>query len=238
MSKRKSRRPWMSSVGVVIDESCAIERARRRERRHRRHVRARDERARRAEQLGIPAALRHERREQLDEPRLREALRRERRREVRPRDHRDDRLERDARDGRVPDGAAAERDAERADLRVGDLGARREPGEQLLRVLHVARPVEPEEAARDAVPARVARERRVAGRREEGRRDRLHVLVLAAETVEEHHRRPAAGRRRPVRLGERAGELRAVGRRDRQLLRRRRERGSAPGERGGDDGEK
>ncbi len=103
---------------------------------------------------------------------------------------------------RVPDGAAAERDAERADVRVAELSG--EPREELLRVLHVAQPVETEEPLRGPVAARVALERLVAGRSEELLRDRLHVLMLAAEAVEEDHAGPrrernVAGRRRRAR---------------------------------------
>ena len=110
-------------------------------------------------------------------------------------------------------------------------GARREPREELARVLDVARAVEPEEALRHAVAPRVALERLVARRREELRRERLHVLVLAAEAVEEHHAGIAADGRGLVGDDDRARELRAVRGRDRQLLRRRRERRSAPDER-------
>ncbi len=84
-------------------------------------------------------------------------------------------------------------------------------------------PSSPKRPSETTVASRVAFERRVAGGREEPRRDRLHVLMPSAEAVEEHRGGPAAGRRRAVRLDERAGELRAVGRRDRQLLRGRRE---------------
>ena len=52
--------------------------------------------------------------------------------------------------------AAAEREAEGADLRVGDVAPRREPVEEVLRVLHVPRPVEPELAAGGSGAARVA----------------------------------------------------------------------------------
>ncbi len=198
-----------------------------------RDVRARRQRAepRRAASGSQPRG-RHLLRKQDDETGLRQSLRRERCRQARPGDHRDDRLERDAGDGRVPDGAAAERDAERADLRVGDLGTRGQPVEEELRVGDVRRPVEPEQPARGAVPARVAHERRVAGRCEERRRQRLHVLVLAAEPVEEHHRRPAARGCGPVRLDERARERRPVRRGDRQLLRRGAQRRARAGQRG------
>ena len=111
-------------------------------------------------------------------------------------------------------------------------GACREPREELARVLHVARAVEAEETFRRAVPARVALERLVAGRREELRRERLHVLVAAAEPVEEHHGGPAAGGCVPVGRHDRAGELGAVRNRDRQLLGRRGRRGGTPEERG------
>src|SRR5581483_10449269 len=106
------------------------------------------------------------------------------------------RLERHPGGEGVPHGAAAERDAERADVRVPE--TRREPVEELLRVLHVAGAVEAEEAAGGSVAAGVAFERLEAGRREVLRRDRLHVLVAAAEAVEEDHAGPAARRRRAV----------------------------------------
>ena len=102
-------------------------------------------------------------------------------------------------------------------------GRAREPGEELARVLHVARAVEAEEPFGDAVAAGIALERGVAGRREVLRRDRLHVLVLAAEAVEEHDGGPAAGRRSAVGLDERAGEIGAVRGDEGQLLRGRRE---------------
>ena len=62
------------------------------------------------------------------------------------------------------------------------------------RVLHVARPVEPEQPLRRAVAARVALERRVAGGARNWVASGSMSWWLAAEPVEEHHRRPAAGR--------------------------------------------
>ena len=122
MSKRKSCRPWISSVGVVIDRSFASgERVDASAVTGAMFVLVRSE-ACAASSSGSQRLCGTSAARYLDEPRLREALRRERGHEVRPRDHRDDRLERDAGRQCVPDGAAAERDAERADLRVGDLG--------------------------------------------------------------------------------------------------------------------
>ena len=157
MSKRKSRRPWMSSVGVVDRRELRQRRARRASAvtapvRARRRARSTPRAARDPSGSAARATASSWTSPDFESPCGASAVA-----EVRPRDHRDDRLERNAGDGRVPDRAAAERDAERADLRVGDLGPRREPGEELLRVQHVARPVEPERAARRAVPARVAR---------------------------------------------------------------------------------
>ena len=81
--------------------------------------------------------------------------------------------------------------------------------------------------------ARVALERRVAGRGEVLHGDRLEVLMRAAEPMEEHQCRPAAGRWSAVGLDQRAGELRPVGHGDRQLLRGDRKRRPAPDERSG-----
>ena len=129
--------------------------------------------------------------------------------EIRPRDRRDDRLERNAGDGRVPDLAAAERETEGADRGVRDVASRREPVEQVLRVLHLSRPVEPELAAGGAGPAGVAGER---GEPELRQRAavRLHVGVGLPETVEEDDAGPAAGRRGAARDDVRAREWRRV----------------------------
>src|SRR4051812_27646524 len=131
-----------------------------------------------------PPARRHEPREVLHEAGLREALRSEGADEARPGDLGGDRLERHTARNRVPDRAAAERDAERADRGVARL--RLEKGEELFRVLDISCAVQAEEPLGGAVAAGIALERLVAGRREELRRERLHVLMLAAEPVEEH----------------------------------------------------
>ena len=157
--------------------------------------------------------------------------------EVGPRGHRHDRLERDAGDRRVPDLAAAERQAEGSDLGVRDVAARGEPVEEILRVLHVRRPVEPERATRGARAARVAGERGEAVLRKRAA-VRLHVGVRLAEPVEEDHAGPAAGRGGAAGDDVRARERRRVGGVDRDLGPARRGR-SAPGahERCGEDGE-
>ena len=92
-------------------------------------------------------------------PGLRDAVRIERGSKVGPRDRRHDRLEGNAGDRRVPDLPAAEREPEGSDLGVRDVASAGEPVEEVLRVLHLPRPVEPELAAGGAGAAGVAGER-------------------------------------------------------------------------------
>ena len=155
--------------------------------------------------------------EDRHQARLRHAVRIERTAQVRPRDRRHDRLEGNAGDRRVPDLAAAEREAERPDLRVRDVAARRRtsrrgparPARPSARRARTCRPEAPVPRASQASAAKPNCAR--------ARADRLHVRVRLAEPVEEDDSRPAAGRRGAARDDVRARERRRVRGVDRDL---------------------
>ena len=139
--------------------------------------------------------------------------------EIGPRLDRDHGRPRDAGHERVEDRSAPVGDAPGADLRVGDVGPRGEPVEHLPRVRDLPRPVDADEPAGLPVPSCVegedcvsARERRIA------LDQRVHLLAVARDAVEEDDGRPAARRWGAVREVESRGERDAVVRRDRDVL--------------------
>ena len=168
-------------------------------------------------QLGRGAA--HDRVPEAEhDARVGKILRRERGVEIGPRRRGDDRRERDALGRRTPERAAAVRVAVRADVLRVDPRPRLQPVEELANVLDLARPVDPDEPSRLAVPARVERERRVALRHQvclgdlvDRHPDRVRrVVPRLAEAVQEHDRRPSACGRRAVRDVVRRHQLDAV----------------------------
>ena len=139
----------------------------------------------------------------------------------RPGDDRDDRLEGNAGERRVPDGTAAERDAERADLRVGDLGPGREPGEELACPARRAR-----RRARRCRPTRRGRARRTRATRSRparGTASRSAPCPGACRRARGRASPPASrrARRRPAQLdasargGQRPSDIVGVRRRQR-----------------------
>ena len=154
-------------------------------------------------------------------PDLREPLRHERLAEVGPADRDRERRPRDVGDERVPGRAAAVRDAPAADAVVGDVGPVAKPAEDRLDVGDLLRAVDPDQAARAAVPARVVGEHGVALADDPHRlRERQHVAAVPAEPVHVDHGGPAGGRRRAGRERQGRGERRPVGRGDRHVLAR------------------
>ena len=161
-----------------------------------------------------------------DEARLHEALRHERGVEVGPRLDREDRRPRDTGDERVEDRAAAVGDSPGADLRVRDVGPRREPVADGAGVRHLARAVDPDEPARLAVTARVegqdcdrscSRERRSprrarssaagcrrgrGGRRSRATRRRAPRRPAGTASPRSRRRRPSGSRRPALRPGD------------------------------------
>ena len=151
-----------------------------------------------------------------DEAGLEQALRDESVVEVGPRLHHLDGRPRHARGERVPDRAAAVRDAPGADPRVGDVGPVAQPLEDGARVRDLARPVDRDQPARRAVAAGVERQDGVLLADEpEALGHRVHVLALAGR-VRAGRRSPASRPREPPRSAGRA------------WLRARRRRPSAP----------
>ena len=146
-----------------------------------------------------------------DDAGLREALRHQRGVEVGPGLDADDGSPRHSRRERVEHGAAAVGDAPGADLRVGDVGPGREPVEDGPRVGDLAWTVDPDEPAGLAVTTRVERQDRVVvAAKAVSLDERVHLLAVAAEPVQEDDRGPAAGRGRAVRGRKRRCDRHAV----------------------------
>ncbi len=185
---------------------------------HDRHLARERRRLHRIERRIAPLG-RDRAREAGDEARLDEPLRHQCGVEIGPRLDRDHGRPRDAGHERVEDRSAPVGDAPGADLRVGHVGPRGEPVEHLPRVRDLPRPVDADEPAGLPVPSCVegedcvsARERRIA------LDQRVHLLAVARDAVEEDDGRPAARRWGAVREVESRGERDAVVRRDRDVL--------------------
>ena len=167
----------------------------------------------------VASILRDRAGEADDRARLREPLRHERRVEVGPRLDRDDGGPGNPGDERVEDSATSVRDTPRADGRVRDVASRGEPVADRADVRDLARPVDSHEPARLPVAACVEREHGVAPAREAVALDeRVHLLSVPGEAVQEDDRRPAARRRGAVRDVQRRRDRDAVVHRDRDVL--------------------
>ena len=170
------------------------------------------------EHLGVDP-LRVERADEAcDHAGLREPLRGEGLTQIGPADRDLERSPRHPRGERVPARAAAVRHAPPADACVRDVGPIAQPGEDGSDVRDLLRPVDPDQAARLAVPASVEGEDDVALADPHRRRGRETDGPGLPEAVHEDHRRPAAARRCAVRDRQRRRDRSAVRGCDRHLL--------------------